>query len=225
MIHFWHSEVQKRLASMGIEYYMRLDTDSFLLGPWFAGNGGDPFARMRARRCVYGYNKVERDFGPTVAGLWRFLLAHAQQRGHSVRWSLSLLRGTALDGGGAAAVSGSTQWGEQQLPIFYNNFELGHVPFFRSAAAQQYARDVDSSLGIYRHRWGDAPLRYAAVSLLASDTQVCYFAPALYPYYHGRWGWRQALALRLNAWSMRWWGGNATYVPGRDRGVFEINAQ
>ena len=40
MIRFWHSLVQARLEALGVRYYMRLDSDSWLLGPWWAAHDG-----------------------------------------------------------------------------------------------------------------------------------------------------------------------------------------
>ena len=110
------------------------------------------------------------------------------------------------------------------MPIFYNNFELGFVPFFRTESVRALVRAVDDSLGIYEHRWGDAPLRYLAVSLFAQAHEVCYFGPEAYPYHHGRWSWRDTWARVVNAISMRV-GGQAIFIPGRNRGEFELRAQ
>jgi len=41
------------------------------------------------------------------------------------------------------------------VPSFYNNFELVHVPWFRSPAIKAFNAVVHDSQGVWKYRWGD----------------------------------------------------------------------
>ena len=47
--------------------------------------------------------------------------------------------------------------------IFYTNFEICDLAWFRGSDWQSYFAAVDRAGGIWRHRWGDAPIRYYGV--------------------------------------------------------------
>ena len=55
---------------------------------------------------------------------------------------------------------------------YYNNFELVSMTFFRRPEVTHWTKYIMNSLGTYRHRWGDAPLRYITLALFATDDQV-----------------------------------------------------
>merc|ERR1719188_678621 len=62
----------------------------------------------------------------------------------------------------------------------YNNFEVVDVRWWRSAQIQDFVVAVDDRLGIYHHRWGDAPLRGLAISLFLRPQQVRHFSGLTY---------------------------------------------
>eukprot|EP00966_Prymnesium_polylepis_P025815 595203-Prymnesium_polylepis.1 len=47
--------------------------------------------------------------------------------------------------------------------IFFTNFFVSRVAWWDEPAVRQLLDAVNVSGGIYRHRWGDAPLQTAAV--------------------------------------------------------------
>ena len=58
------------------------------------------------------------------------------------------------------------------VKLFYNNFEVCDVDFFLRKEVQEMSEWFIESQGIYRHRWGDAPLRYMTLAMFADPSQV-----------------------------------------------------
>jgi len=56
--------------------------------------------------------------------------------------------------------------------IFFTNFFVSRIAWWDAPAVQQFLDAANASGGIYRHRWGDAPLQTAAVRLHASPASV-----------------------------------------------------
>lgn len=56
--------------------------------------------------------------------------------------------------------------------LFYNNFEVAHVPFFFRPEVRHWTAAVMDSGGIYKYRWGDAVLRYLTLALFAEPNQI-----------------------------------------------------
>ena len=55
-------------------------------------------------------------------------------------------------------------------PMYYNNFEVVRVQEFRRHPGMRLFMDkVTKSGSIYRHRWGDAPLRYFTLRLFFAE--------------------------------------------------------
>ncbi|KZP01849.1 glycosyltransferase family 15 protein [Calocera viscosa TUFC12733] len=63
---------------------------------------------------------------------------------------------------------------------FWTNFEIGHLPFFRSQPYQDLFDALDRSGGFYTERWGDAPVRTIALGLLEGADKVHYFEDFAY---------------------------------------------
>ena len=59
--------------------------------------------------------------------------------------------------------------------IFYNNFEISSVSFFRSYNYTDYFNYLDRSQGIFEFRWGDAPIKTYGLSLYGNVSKIHYF--------------------------------------------------
>jgi hypothetical protein len=55
---------------------------------------------------------------------------------------------------------------------YYNNLELLDVRFWMRFEVQHFVHFIDCAWGIYLHRWGDAVLRFVALSLFAREEMV-----------------------------------------------------
>lgn len=60
---------------------------------------------------------------------------------------------------------GAKQSGIEEGLMYYNNFEIGEVEFFRGGWAYSMFKMLEASGNIYFKRWGDAPFRYLVVNM------------------------------------------------------------
>lgn len=59
--------------------------------------------------------------------------------------------------------------------MLYTNLEILDMHFFRMAGMKQFLKASDgeeANFGIYRYRWGDAPLRAMLLGVFATASQV-----------------------------------------------------
>lgn len=128
------------------EYYLRLDTDSFILSkvPY------DLFEWMKSNEFDYGtiQQAIQIDNPKVVEGLWDFT-----QKWVSSEYPAMLDEVTKIPNG----------------TMFYTNFELGKLSFFnKESSYKKYYEAIKNSGGIYFHRWGDAPIKYLGVKLFTN---------------------------------------------------------
>lgn len=142
-----------------LEFYWRLDADSMLLEQVTA----DPFEIMKRKGRVYGYNVIAFEDAAVATGLFDAV------RHHFARGSSSQVLGKHVN---------SNEWNKS---MFYTNFEISRVDFWRSAAYERFFQDVDKAGGIYYRRWGDAPIHFLAAAALLKDDQLEAFT---LPYWH-----------------------------------------
>eukprot|EP00667_Euglena_gracilis_P016317 EG_transcript_17052 len=155
MCDFWFRGVFQIPEVQGLEYYLRLDTDSFLLAPIKY----DLFEYFHRRRLKYGFRRATADSLKTTLGLWQCLGDFARARGLRPRLRRLLPAGPAM--------------AHTPVPMYYNNFEVLHVPLMARPDVREFVDAVYHSLGQYVLRWGDAPLRYLLVQLfLDTRTEV-----------------------------------------------------
>lgn len=145
MCHFFANDIFRRPELAGYDYYMRLDDDSFILSPLTF----DAFARMRERRFRYAYRAVLKDRPHVCKGLGAVIARHFEAHAH-VGFCKS----------------------PPPYRIFYTNFEICDLAWFRGAAWQSYFAAVDRAGGIWKHRWGDAPIRYYGVMNCLSGESI-----------------------------------------------------
>ena len=163
MISFWFKWVFDHPALQQLDYYMRLDTDSFILSPIKY----DLFQYMRDNDYKYGYKVKEMEQVHVSVGLWQF-------------WHDFLVREGLKDAlAGNQLISAGKDWFEPVMsgrasdslpvPIYYNNFEMMDLKAYRNhALVKKFTHQVWQSHSIYHYRWGDAPLRYLIVNLAFS---------------------------------------------------------
>eukprot|EP00536_Pseudo-nitzschia_multiseries_P009245 jgi/Psemu1/288329/fgenesh1_pg.253_\ len=63
---------------------------------------------------------------------------------------------------------------KRTMPSFYNNFEILSVDFFRCADVTAFQRRIteEDPHGVFRNRWGDAPVRWLTVAIFARPRQI-----------------------------------------------------
>eukprot|EP01062_Namystynia_karyoxenos_P055840 TRINITY_DN4684_c9_g1_i1.p2 TRINITY_DN4684_c9_g1~~TRINITY_DN4684_c9_g1_i1.p2 ORF type:complete len:538 (+),score=146.12 TRINITY_DN4684_c9_g1_i1:110-1615(+) len=172
MIWFWTYGVLTLEALRPFRWLLRLDTDSAFATEVTL----DPFAHLAAQGAVYGYVSACYDSPDFVAGLW-----------HHVQWEMQVLRvGQPRHADYVFPTSCRLSVKREKCrfphPMFWTNFEVLDLNFWRSEPVMQFLESTHR--GVFYERWGDAPIRAAAVALFASPKQVVhlnYFA-----YTHGR---------------------------------------
>ena len=140
-----------------LDYYWRLDDDSFLMGPV----PYDLFSYMRDHQVDYGYSWIHLDSHTCTRGLWEATDSYVAQ--HNIHYHFY------------------DEWPSPK--IYYNNFEISALRVWRSAEYQQFIDYIDRQGGIYYHRWGDAPIKGIAVSLFIPKSRTHHFGDV--PYAHG----------------------------------------
>lgn len=174
MCRFWAGIVWRLPSLHHYDYYWRLDTDSILTGPPLV----DPFVTMQQRQCDYGFNRLKGENPHVAVGLWETFHDWAKSTGSTKsEWFQSVKR---------FAVSPVNQ--QYWAPMYYNNFELGSMRLKRHKLYDDWFEFVDSKepFGIFRHRWGDAPLHTLGVMavIAAEKWHVCNFSKADVGYRH-----------------------------------------
>ena len=60
--------------------------------------------------------------------------------------------------------------------IYFSNFFISRIDWWRAPDVQRFLNAVNASGGIYRFRWGDAPIQTAALRLHAAPGSVLHIA-------------------------------------------------
>ena len=136
----FHSKIVYELPIMSdLEYYLRLDTHSYLPEPI----SYDLFLDMKERELDYLYPCIASDVLQCVDHLW-----------DAVKLFLDVKR--------------IQPYFYDKLPkgkIFFNNFEMARMDLFTSLNYKNYINYIDQLGGIYHNRWGDAPIKSLAISV------------------------------------------------------------
>ncbi len=180
MIRFFFSGIQRHWSTKHLDYYMRLDTDSYITSPI----PYDPFFFMHLRGIRYAYRVVDEDYGIIVNGasvaMARIARDYNLHDQHCVPSSYSVLpfdgqgpfAGSILDAIQLAIESNSEV---ERMPVIFNNFEMVHAPSFREPRMDVLLDTVERLGGITRYRWGDALLRYFQLTFFFAPAQVWKF--------------------------------------------------
>ena len=153
MCRFWITKIWEHPVLDDYENFMRFDSDSCFsqdlssFRPYVPG--------MPSDTIVYGANNVKKEDSKYIEGL--FDLAQGYVTANNI------------------TVKNPELWGEaKQGKYFYNNFELSRIDFFRRPDVMAFQRAVTDMepFGVFRRRWGDAPVRLLTVAIFAEKTEV-----------------------------------------------------
>jgi Glycolipid 2-alpha-mannosyltransferase len=149
------------------DYVMRMDTDSCLTSDMDI----DPFEYVIENNVEYMYHSTLMDHPSVLVGLSDFVKQHPGGSPNNVnRTALFWPAG-----------------GENIMIAHSTNLEFMYVPSFRTPQVLEWKDGVRRNGGIFRERWGDAPLR-SLVTAMFLDT-VTRFCP--FTYNHSSWGERR----------------------------------
>ena len=73
--------------------------------------------------------------------------------------------------------------GKWNMKIYYTNFEISKLSFWRSHEYMNFFDYLDGLGGIYKYRWGDAPIHTLALSIFLPDTKIHCFKDISYKHF------------------------------------------
>ncbi len=137
-------------------FYWRLDAHSYIFAPEPIK---DPFEIMQKKQIQYAFVMADVDSDSYTTDLWT--LFHNFINRHCIKPSLAV-RET------------QTGWfGGYSRYIFFTNFAIANVSFFRDHPfIRAWLDRVDRNGGIYRYRWGDAPIHTLALTQFIPRDQI-----------------------------------------------------
>eukprot|EP01065_Artemidia_motanka_P033716 TRINITY_DN40753_c0_g1_i1.p1 TRINITY_DN40753_c0_g1~~TRINITY_DN40753_c0_g1_i1.p1 ORF type:complete len:457 (+),score=105.16 TRINITY_DN40753_c0_g1_i1:51-1421(+) len=194
MCWFWHRSVFTLPCLQNVSLLMRLDTDSEIV----TRPATDPIAAVAARGASYGYVSFCFDNPDFTRGLWQ----HAARSGLTSAWpnfTFPARRCSPSPPPPGAEWSAGTGDHNCPVPMFFTNFEVLRLSFFRRPAVRAWMESVRE--GVVSRRWGDAPLRALTIGLFASPSESVHLTD--FAYRHGRKGAEQRIGVG-NQLSARW---------------------
>jgi alpha 1,2-mannosyltransferase len=160
MCRFFGGLIFNHPALSGYKYCWRLDSDSFIL----SSVTNDPFKQMESAGYKYAFlDRVDYDEAFACRGLWDttkdFMNANKGILKNEVK-----------------------SW---NMEVYYTNFEIYDMDFFRGAEYQSYFKYLDSTNNIYYRRWGDHCIRFLGLSMFADPSDIWCIKD--FSYQHGSW--------------------------------------
>lgn len=133
------------------DWYMRLDTDSFIE----SSIDYDLFGYLDKNNKVYGYTAELAEWPPVVIGMGEFFINLIRKHN---------LKSTFFD-----KLIENDRYNLRQI---YNNFEIIKISYFNNELVQLLIKEVNKSGNIYKKRWGDSPLRTFILSLTVDNYKI-----------------------------------------------------
>lgn len=147
MCRFYAGQIFNHPALLPYKFYMRLDSDSFILSK----PKKDPFVHMEENGYQYAFmEKEELDAPWACEGLWDCTKEFID---------------TNLD----RISNPPTAWNGE---LYNTNFEIADMSFFREKNYQDYFNHVDSTRNIYYKRWGDHCIRWLGMRLFMKPENI-----------------------------------------------------
>jgi hypothetical protein len=150
-----------------VEFILRLDDDSSFSSPI----GYDIFKMMEKNNLSYGFVTSVQDDPDCVRGLWNFTWDFLRNASNSL--SKYRISEANLD-------YFRDHWPEGS--VIYNNFELSSAKIWKTPLWNDFMSAVNENGGVYRDRWGDAPLHTIYLLLAIPLSEVHAFSDL--PYRH-----------------------------------------
>ncbi|CCE61376.1 hypothetical protein TPHA_0A02960 [Tetrapisispora phaffii CBS 4417] len=164
---FRHELLQK------YDYYFRVEPDV----EYFCDFPYDPFKVMHDKDYKYGFVISTYEYEETIPSLWEaveeYIEVYQDEFGidnNKNMYDFITNKDTSRSWG-VSVVSSS----DYNLCHFWSNFEIGNLNFFRSEAYLKYFELLDSKMGFYSERWGDAPVHTIAASILLNKEEIIHF--------------------------------------------------
>ena len=157
MCRFFSGELFKHSAIQNYDWYWRLDSDSYLR----AHINYDIFKFMEKKKYIYGYlgEPLIKEKPALVKELWVFTKKYIKDNNLQPSYLYEYL----------------DKDGNWDRSLYYTNFEISNLDFWRSNAYTKYYNAIDQNGGIYYHRWGDHVIHFLALSMLVDQNKIYCF--------------------------------------------------
>jgi alpha 1,2-mannosyltransferase len=156
MCRFFSGEIYKHNALKNYDWYWRLDSDSYIRSPIKY----DIFNVMERKGFEHGYLETSiKDSPKFVIGLWDLTKEFIQKNNIQPTFLKKYL----------------DKDGEWDRSLFYTNFELSKLDFWKSEEYKRYYNIIDQNGGIYYYRWGDHTIHLLALSMLVDENKILFF--------------------------------------------------
>jgi len=149
MCRFFSGTFHKLTILSDYEYYLRLDTDSYILTEL----NYDIFEFAKQNDLIYGFCEpaVQIDNPKVVEGLKDFTKNYIELNHCKTYLNVDTI---------------------PEGKMFYTNFELGKIDWFINSEYMNYFNSIEENGGIYIKRWGDAPIKYLGVNLFCDPKNI-----------------------------------------------------
>jgi len=147
MCRFYGGKIFNHPALAKYKWYMRLDSDSFILSKITR----DPFKVMRENDYHYAFmEKEEYDAPWACEGLWDATKKFMEENKSRV-------------------LNNNFEW---NFEVYYTNFEIVDMDFYRSTNYQDYFNYLDSTGNIFYKRWGDHCIRWLGSTMFMPSEKI-----------------------------------------------------
>lgn len=157
MCRFYAGEFMKLPIIQKYKYIWRLDTDSYILDKI----NYNVFDRMAENNAIYGYINIQNDHIGAIKNLWETCEAYFSKEN---------------------CIFKDENKGIHFKRVYYSNFEIFNMEWFKDKPYQNFYNYIDSTGGIFINRWGDHVLRYIALNALGQKDRCLFFHDI--HYYH-----------------------------------------
>ena len=149
MCRFFSGKFHELSILSNYEYYLRLDTDSYILTEL----NYDIFEFAKQNNLIYGYCEpaVQIDNPKVVEGLKEFTKNYVVSNNITTYANIDSI---------------------PEGKMFYTNFELGKIAWFINSDYINYFNAIENNGGIYIKRWGDAPIKYLGINLFCDPKHI-----------------------------------------------------
>ncbi|CAF4141454.1 unnamed protein product, partial [Adineta steineri] len=137
-------------------FYWRLDSHSYIFGPKPIK---DPFELMEKQQIQYAFIMVNEEAEQYATGLWSLFQ--------------TFLTDHHLEPSAAFHKTQTNQSSEYSRVVIFTNFAIARVSLFRDHELMRaWLQIVDRNGGIYRYRWGDAPIHTLALTQFLQRNEI-----------------------------------------------------
>lgn len=168
MCHFFANDIFNRRELNGYDYYMRLDDDSYILSPIKY----NVFERLASKDIKYAYRLEMQEAKSVSVGMLELV-----QTFFTCNRNLNVNKPRI-----------------RRVKLYYTNFEICRLEWFRGEQWRSYFAAVDEAGGIWHHRWGDAPIRWLGLKYMMLPNEI--WCMRDFTYFH-QFMVRKGLAFRL----------------------------